>query len=146
MRRARVWLSLIVACLLLSAGFVLLFQPPDDTERLMRSYGPVKREYYEDPDGRGDVVSFKATVASTGLTGTSICRDLVKMGWTQSIASGDWVLLVTSGPTAANCSLHMTERGSVLVTYERKATAREQRAHPIRALVGMDIPYGPSEK
>jgi hypothetical protein len=132
MRRARVWLSVMAGCLLLSIAFVLFIGLPDETERIMRRHGPLTRRYRQN-----DYVELYTTVSGTIPERTAIYRELLRAGWTGE-GSRDHIDFNRPGLPEMH-GLQMQEHaGRIYVIYDRFASPSELLVHQIKARFGID--------
>jgi hypothetical protein len=140
MRRLRSFLLVMASCVRLSAGLVLSVGQPDETEQLLRRYGPVKHRYI-DNSGPGpyelDSITFQTDFQCADRNRSDIDGELAKLRWTQLAYTARSALYHKPRSTQRFYAGSSWRDGRMHVTYSRPATSSERFLYRLKTAVGI---------
>jgi hypothetical protein len=140
-RRTKLWLIVAVSCLLLSLGLVFILGQPDETERLLRRYGPVTYRYIDNsgpgPSGR-DSIAFQTEFRCADPNRRDIDSEFAKLGWIELAYSARSALYHMPRTKQFSSASSSWREGRMHVRYSRPATSAERFLHRLKAAIGIE--------
>jgi hypothetical protein len=140
MRRARVWLGIACACLLVAIVWLVLVGPPDALASVLRRQRSFSTQYIEQSRAGGDLFVYWAEIPGASGKDTGIYRDLLAQGWRPPPFSSRGHEVVGLDRPGGDAYVRFSGplNGFVRIAYTRKASSFERGAHAIRKLFGID--------
>jgi hypothetical protein len=140
----RVWVTVMVASLLVTIAIVLLVGPDPEFDKFVAAHGPMTAEVY-DLSTAGRIKETRALIVvdlpSRPLADSALYGDLIGRGWTKAWASRgpgyDCCELRPDPSCPATTVAFIEADGRSHATYTRQATFAERNRHWLKSVLGM---------